>query len=166
VNVAVIYRLVVLEGSEVLHDVDFAAVRPADLRDILAQHPERGPNAFPERKLDARFDSPVLPVVIGGHGAVGSRFAALQATGRVVSLRVFENADHQIPVAVLENIVGGEGVLLQFSVTPAAVVPDVVVPFRRVGRRTRRAVEFVAPDKLPAAGGLRRRNRAGEQEKK
>src|SRR5690606_22280762 len=33
-------------ATDVLHDVDLAAGRPADAADVVAQHPERGPQAL------------------------------------------------------------------------------------------------------------------------
>ena len=46
--------------ADVLHDVDLAAVRPADLSDVLAQHPERRPHALAPRDLHPGLDVPVL----------------------------------------------------------------------------------------------------------
>jgi hypothetical protein len=61
VQVTVVDIDVVVEGPEVLHDVDFAAGRPADGTDVFAEHPERRPDALPERQPDAGDDQTVLP---------------------------------------------------------------------------------------------------------
>src|ERR1019366_9216291 len=95
----------VIEGPEVLHDVDFAAPGPWRGRNVLAQHPEGGPDALAERKLDARFDSAVLPAPVGGVRR-GARRTGLQARRGVPALSVFEGADRQVAVAVLEGGIG------------------------------------------------------------
>ncbi len=41
------------------HDVDLARLRPADVGDVGAQAPERGPEAGARGHLDARLDAPV-----------------------------------------------------------------------------------------------------------
>ncbi len=56
---SVVDRGVVMVGSEVLHDVDFAGTGPRRCRDVLAQHPEGGPDALAERQLDASLDPAV-----------------------------------------------------------------------------------------------------------
>ncbi len=74
---------------------------------------------------------------------------------------VFDGADHQIAIAVLEGVVRGTGIDFQFTIAPAPA-SEIEVPLRFVGRCARRAVELIAPHKLPAAGGLCRRGR-GDQ---
>ena len=39
-----------------LHDVDFAASRPADLADVLPEQPKGGPDALTNGDLGSRFD--------------------------------------------------------------------------------------------------------------
>jgi hypothetical protein len=45
--------------ADVLHDVDFAALGPADGRNIVAQHPECGPHSLPRGNLDAGLEAAV-----------------------------------------------------------------------------------------------------------
>src|SRR5450755_224325 len=46
-------------AADVFHDVDFAAGRPADFFNVIAQHPERGPDSLPVRNLDSGFKTSV-----------------------------------------------------------------------------------------------------------
>ena len=39
----------------VFHDVDFAALGPANGTDVIPKHPEGGPHSLPCRNLDARL---------------------------------------------------------------------------------------------------------------
>ena len=46
-------------SADVFHDVDFAALRPADALDVVAKHPERRPEALPAWDANARLESAV-----------------------------------------------------------------------------------------------------------
>jgi len=46
--------------TDVLHDVQFAGCRPLDIMDIVAKHPESGPESLAFRNFDARFDASIL----------------------------------------------------------------------------------------------------------
>src|SRR5215471_1118611 len=63
-------------AADVLHDVDFSALRPSDRVDVLAEHPECRPHPLPGGNLDARLES-----------AVGLREESLcfQTRGSVIS---------------------------------------------------------------------------------
>src|SRR6185369_11693819 len=39
-----------------LHDVDLSARRPPNRTDTVTEHPERGPDSLPFRRVDARLD--------------------------------------------------------------------------------------------------------------
>src|ERR1700687_3018606 len=45
--------------ADVLHDVDFAAVGPPGFVDVVAQHPECGPDSLSARNLDAGLEAPI-----------------------------------------------------------------------------------------------------------
>src|SRR6188508_3462087 len=45
--------------ATILHDVDLAAVRPADVGDVGAERPERGPDALATRLADPGFEATV-----------------------------------------------------------------------------------------------------------
>src|SRR6267143_992593 len=45
--------------ADVFHDVDFAALRPADGADVIAKHPESGPHSLPRASLDAGFEAAI-----------------------------------------------------------------------------------------------------------
>src|SRR5450631_1985549 len=47
---------IVVEGPEILHDVDFAALRPTDGADVFTQHPESRPDTLSVWKLDPGFN--------------------------------------------------------------------------------------------------------------
>src|SRR6266436_9263246 len=47
-------------GTDVFHDVDFPARRPPRRRDVIAEHPERGPQALPLRDANTRFKFSIL----------------------------------------------------------------------------------------------------------
>src|SRR5216684_7248915 len=45
--------------ADILHDVDLAAAGPSCCSNVVAQHPERGPNPLAARNLDARLKTAV-----------------------------------------------------------------------------------------------------------
>src|SRR5438067_604983 len=45
--------------ADIFHDVDLAAVGPMNSIDIVAQHPERRPDALAKRNLDPGFDTAI-----------------------------------------------------------------------------------------------------------
>src|SRR5689334_23791335 len=65
----------------ILEDVHLAARRPADGADVLAQHPEGGPEPLPRGELDACFD----PTLIGEHLGVGGDLRGRVAAPPVVT---------------------------------------------------------------------------------
>src|SRR5207245_9677914 len=105
---------------EVLHDVDLPARGPADLRDIVAQHPERAPQHWPPRDRNACLDAAVLP---------HAQALGLEARGgvRLVTERLATRLDHQVAVfdsGVLDPI----GIELELAVPPA-IAPRLAHPF-------------------------------------
>src|SRR5207245_10799773 len=95
----------------VLHDVHLAARRPADLRDVIAQHPNRGPQPLPARDLNARLDPAVLP---------RAQTLGLEArrSVRLVTERLVPRLDHE--VTVLESrVLGPIGIEVELGVPHA-----------------------------------------------
>src|SRR5437764_14030035 len=45
--------------ADIFHDVDLAAGGPAGFVDVVAEHPEGGPDALSARNLDAGLEAPV-----------------------------------------------------------------------------------------------------------
>src|SRR5436190_17935407 len=45
--------------ADVFHDVDFAALGPADGRYVISQHPESRPHSLPCRNFDAGFKAAI-----------------------------------------------------------------------------------------------------------
>src|SRR5581483_6524677 len=128
-----------------LHDVDLAALRPAHGIDIRAKHPERRPDPFAIRQLDARFDAAA---------SKRKESLGLDASGSVIAARILQRANDQMAFAVLEDVLSGVGVRLDLAVA-AAIVAEIVSPFLRVGGLVGGPVKLVAPDQFPACGGLR-----------
>src|SRR5258708_24665580 len=153
---------IVVEGAEILHDVHLATGGPGDGPDVLAQHPERRPDTFAERKLDSGLNPAILPTQIccmrGGAGTAG-----LKTRRRVVSGGVPDGPDHKIAMAILKDVVRRVGVDFRFAVAPAAT-SEIEVPLGRVGRGASRVVELIAPYQLPV-GSLSRRHEGGERDK-
>ena len=133
------------------HDVHFPAVGPAYVAEIVPQHPEGGPDSLPVRKPGSHFDFAVLEAEF----AIGLDTAG----GILVSAISLPHGFYdQIPVVGIVgvllhiNIIRTIGVVFQFAVAPTAA-SGFINPFRSVHSRTRRTVEFVAPDEPPVAAG-------------
>src|SRR5262249_11692270 len=75
-------------SPDVFHDVDLAARRPAHAGDVVAEHPERGPQALSGRQLDARLEASValaeLPLGLEPRGGVVARDAVGAGIGFAV----------------------------------------------------------------------------------
>ena len=141
------------QATYIFHDVNLTGLRPTDLVNVCAEHPERGPQTGAARHLDARLDPAVgnLESVLGQQprrGVITRAVVALQrAVGRL-------RGDHQVAVAVSRRVGAAGGVVLQLVVAPAGdagggAVADLVPPDARVWRSARGAVELIAPHKLP-----------------
>src|SRR5216684_5129361 len=157
---SVIYGCIVVEGAEILHDVHLAAGGPGDRPDVLAQHPEGGPDTFAERKLDSGLNPAVLPTQISRVRG-SARTAGLKTGRRVSPGGVPDGPDHKIAMAILKDIVRGVGVDFGLAVAPAPA-SEIEVPLGRVGRGASRVVELLAPDELPV-GRLSRHHEGGER---
>ena len=147
-----------------LHDVDLPGLRPADLLDVVAEHPERRPEARGTGNLDARLDPAVLELAEVPREQARRRelaravVAALRAVGP-------QDRDDEVALAVGRGVRRAGGVGLELVVPPAheadrRAVAEVVPPGRRVRGRAGRAVELVAPGELPR-DRARRRGRDG-----
>src|SRR5258708_37318840 len=95
---SVIDGCVVVEGAEILHDVHLPTGGPGDRPDVLAQHPERRPDTFAERKLDSGLNPAVLPTQISCMRG-GARAAGLKARRRVSPGGVPDGPDHEIAMS-------------------------------------------------------------------
>src|SRR5689334_10153912 len=105
-------------GAEMLHDIDLTATGPSGLADVLAQHPERGPDPARMRDLYPRLDQPVPDrhPVPADQPRGGVPAAAVPPGDQ---FRV-NPPDHQgqIPGPVEGGIARLIGVILQFLVSP------------------------------------------------
>ncbi len=145
--------------ADVFHDVDFAALGPADRSDVFAQHPEGRPHPLPHGNFDARFEAAVrlIEKPLRFHSRRG-----VIASDVVAGIRVgfFQRRDNEIAALEL-GVLRAIGVRLELVVAPAvAANPGIKGPFRRIGRGAVRAAEFVAPDKSESLGGRRLQRRA------
>ncbi len=101
---------------DVLHDVDLAGGRPADVAEVVAEHPERRPDSLTSRDLDARLEPPVRLAERGrgqqsGRGVLAPAVVAL-VVGRVLPA----GGDDQVALAVVHRVAGAVGVVLPFVV--------------------------------------------------
>jgi len=128
--------------ADVLHDVDFAAAGPAGLFDVVAQHPERRPNALSARNFDARFESSIgLRKFAQGLQARGSVVSGDAVSSGIFLLQYFDDQVSILLVGVVESL----RVVLKLVVAPASAA-GFGDPFGGVDRGAVRAVELVAPD--------------------
>ena len=138
------------------HDVDLARLRPADVTDVGAQAPERGPGSGARRHLDARLDAPIgeFGLVLGNQSRGGELTRSVVARQRTVRL---SRRDRKLAFAVGRGVLCIVGVVLELAVAPAGnsvrrAVADLVSPVARVGPSARRTVELVAPHQTPGIG--------------
>src|SRR5260370_5644816 len=79
---------------DILKDADFAALRPAIVSDIVAEHPEGRPHSLPRGNLDSRFEAAIglaeKPLGFQTRGAVIPRYAIGAGVG------FFLCGDHEI----------------------------------------------------------------------
>src|SRR6266576_761865 len=108
-----VYRCWLL--ADVLHDVDLAALRPADFADVIAEHPECRPDPLSLGDLDAGFEAPIL---------LGEFAQGFLARGSVVSRHsvgagvfLLQHFDLQID-AQMEGALAASGVVLHLLVAP------------------------------------------------
>jgi hypothetical protein len=140
--------------AEVLHDVDLAAIRPADRADVGAQHPEGGPQPSTGRDLDPRLD----PAVRQLESALRQESSGRVLARPVVALEAgFRRAggDHEIAGTVGCRVGRVVRIELELVVAPAGdallgAVAEGVPPVIGVRRRAGGLVELVAPDEGPA----------------
>src|SRR5882724_1368827 len=137
----------------IFHDIDLAAFRPTIFRYVVAEHPERRPNALTFRDLDARFESAIR---------LGEKILSLESRGSVVAsdaIRASEffllSGDNQI--AVLDfHVLRARSVSLELLIAPA-LAAQVVRPLCRIGSGAIGRREFIGPSERP----IRRRRNEG-----
>ena len=130
-------------SADILHDVDFAALGPANGGNVVAQHPESRPHALPRWNLDARF-KPAVSLIektlrfdprrsVTVHRAVATSVAWL-----------LTSCKDEIPALDL-GVLSQVGVTLEFLVAPA-LSARIVIPFGGIWSGTIGAIELIAPD--------------------
>ena len=112
--------------------------------DVVAEHPERRPDALARRHLDARLEAAVR---------LRELAAGVDAARRVVAAADSDSARatiSRLPWPSTRDVVGAVGVVLELVVAPA-VAAGVEAPLAAVDRAPG-AVELVAPGERPAGG--------------
>jgi hypothetical protein len=128
--------------ADIFHDVDLAALGPADRVDVVAEHPKGGPdtlafwNFYPGFEAAEGLSEQALCLQTRGRVFAGDAVAAFKI--------FFASGDNE--VAVLDaGVLPAIRVGLEFVIAPT-VAAEVVGPFFRVGSGTVGGVEFVGPD--------------------
>src|SRR5260221_4898729 len=137
--------------ADIFHDVDLAALRPANGINIFSQHPERRPHSLPRGQLDARLESPVR---------LREQTLRLQSRRRVVEflavrpgVRLPPRRDYQLPI-LNPRILRAIRVVLQLMIPPPAPA-NVVCPLRRIRQRAVLPIKLIAPHQGVALWRLR-----------
>src|SRR6266702_3182035 len=138
--------------ANIFHDVDLPAFWPTVFRYVVAEHPERRPDALTFRDLDTRFESAIR---------LGEKILRLESRRSVVAsdaIRASEffllSGDDQI--AVLDfHVLRARSVGLELLIAPA-VAAKIVCPLSRIGGRAVGRREFIGPSERPIWS--RRRN--------
>src|ERR1051326_6720749 len=152
--------------ADIFHDVDLAAGGPARLVDVIAEHPECGPDSLTARDLDAGLETAVvLRELALGFEAGGGVVARHAVWAGVFFLNGFDDQ-----VAIMQRgVLGADGVVLEFVIAPAAA-SGFQNPLGRIRSGAIGAIKFVAPHQSPRGctwpiiGGLRFREAGCEQE--
>ena len=115
--------------ADVFHDVDLAAFGPGDGFNVVAKHPEGGPDALALRDFDTGFEAAEGL----GEEALGFQAGGSVFTGDVIgALEIFfARGDDEIAVFDV-GVFAAIGVGLEFVVAPAFAA-EVVCPFFRIG---------------------------------
>src|SRR6185312_3050290 len=115
--------------------------RPPGGADVVAQHPERRPDALPAGDLDARLEVPVL-LREQARGVEARRgVLAGPVPARVVAGAVLRGRDDEV-AALDDGVLGARRVVLELVVPPAAAA-GVVAPLARIDRGAIGPVELV-----------------------
>src|SRR5690606_1035790 len=102
--------------THVLHDVDLATRRPADLVDVGAEHPDGWPHTAPRGQLSPHFDTAVPPARLPLRGEARRRvlrFPEALAPGLDDEITILEpRVLGTTPGVVLQLLVANEALLV------------------------------------------------------
>ncbi len=127
--------------ADVLHHVDLAGVRPADLADVVAEHPEGGPHALAPRHLEPRLDVSVRLRETARGVQAGRRVLAAAVPAGVVGRILPAGGDDQVALPVEGGVAVARRVVLPLVVVD--VVTGLDLPFAGVDGKSGRSVEVV-----------------------
>src|SRR5262245_58386733 len=107
-------------ATDVLHDVDLAALRPTDRLDVAAKHPEGGPDTLTPGNPDACFDPTISARKESLRLESARRVETLPVPARVGRRRwLRERGDHQVAISVERHVLCARRVELSFLVAEA-----------------------------------------------
>src|SRR6185503_13951727 len=132
-------------AAYVLHNVNLTAVGPTGLFDVIAEHPECGPDTLSIRDLDARFEPAICLELANGLESSRAILASTIPAPGFLRQGLIDRCNHQVPVTIHRRVASTARVILQFVVSPS-VPADLECPFRAVYRRPFRSIELIAPD--------------------
>ena len=125
-------------GPIILHDIDFAAIRPGNRDAVGPHHPERRPHTGTGGQFGAPLDAPIQRV---------EEALSLQAGGRIIECVGALDLGVDVEQAAGNvGVVGAPGVVFEFIVAPAEIVAGIVRPLGVIDIGSGDAVELVAPD--------------------
>src|SRR5262249_6169570 len=129
-------------ASAILHDVDLAALRPADRRIVVAEKPERRPQTDSGGELHPRFEPAIRlrEMALGLHARRGVTLSLV----RFVEARNDEGA---VPIDV--RVLRAIAVVLELAISPAGP-SRFESPLRAIDARLGGPVELVVPRERPA----------------
>src|SRR5712691_2538137 len=149
-------------AAVVLHYVELARLRPPDLKDVGTNNPERRPHPQASRNLGTDLESSIGLAEVVARVEPSRRYYAVAIPALIPTGILVARHDDQVALTVKGGIGCATGVVLELAVTPARS-PGLVIPLRRVRRRSGRPIELVRPGKRPARGVRRRRGYRGHR---
>src|SRR5438128_3261257 len=138
--------------ADIFHDVDLPAFWPTVFRYVVAEHPERRPDALTFRDLDTRFESAIR---------LGEKILRLESRRSVVASDAIRASEFfpvsgEEQIAVLDfHVLRVPSVGLELLITPA-LAAKVVRPLCRIRSGAVDRREFIGPSERPIWS--RRRN--------
>src|SRR6185437_10923254 len=119
-------------NANILHDINFAAGRPANRCAIISEEPESRPESLTSRNLDAGFDAPIgkAKVLVGGELTRGILTRTIPAL--IIGRITFAGLNHQIALTIPVGVLVVR-IVIQLLITPAAAA-DRGRPFAGIWR--------------------------------
>src|SRR6185503_15526368 len=140
-------------AANVLHDVDLARLRPSNGVDVVAEHPECGPDSLSAGNFYSRLESSICLSEFSRGLETRRRVATRSVPALAICVRRFlESRDDKIPASIERNVFSARSIVLAFLVAPPFTA-SFRNPLRCVERCTGCAFEFIAPRERPLFSG-------------